>query len=116
MSKDIFESAVRSKGDYAGVFEYDGEVAYFYFYDLNRDEGKRILDAIPVFTECLNMNEHDIQIKWDQKEENVGLFINGLLLAFYDVTQKMGYGGSYDLKHLKLPHNAEARFDHKNKH
>lgn len=43
MSSAIFESATRSAGDLAGVFEHDDDTGYFYLYDLSRGEGQKSL-------------------------------------------------------------------------
>jgi hypothetical protein len=43
MQKEIFVSSVRSTGDLAGVFEYDGETGYFYLYRAKGASGKKIM-------------------------------------------------------------------------
>ena len=46
--EEIFESSVRSAGDLAGVFEFDGDTSYFYLYRVDASEGNKVLDAIKV--------------------------------------------------------------------
>ena len=41
MDTDIFDSSIRRAGNLAGVFEYDGENAYFYLYDETREDDQR---------------------------------------------------------------------------
>lgn len=109
MSQEIFDSAVRSAGDLAGVFEYDGDVAYFYLYDLTRDEGKKIVSAIQVSPFSLDIVEADIQICWDRSEERVGLFVRQNLTAVFDVVSKINYGGGAEPE-VPLPSDAVSWF------
>lgn len=46
---EMFQSAVRSSGDLAGVFEYDGETGYFYLYQTGA-MGNKILSANHILT------------------------------------------------------------------
>jgi len=46
MDNDRFESSVRSYGDLAGVFEYDGKEGYFFLFDLTKVTGKQGSGAI----------------------------------------------------------------------
>lgn len=93
--EDIFESAVRSAGDIAGVFEFDGETSYFYLWQTDTANKKHILGAIHICSEAPNFESSDIAIKWDRDEEKVGLFIKDSLWAvFGDAGQK--FGGNYN--------------------
>lgn len=92
---DIFESALRGAGDFAGVFEFDGEVAYFYLYDTTLPENQRVVKAIRVFAGTPDFKENDLVICWDRTETKVGLKIGGKLWAAFDAKTMMGFGGSY---------------------
>jgi hypothetical protein len=93
--REIFDSAVRSAGDLAGVYEYDGETGYFYLYDTRKEDEHRIVGAISVFTGTSELKERDIVIRWDPTESMVGLFIRGQLWAVFDGERGTEYGGHY---------------------
>lgn len=81
---DIFESSVRSTGDMAGVFESDGEVAYFYLYIVGGQEGKKIVGAIRIPLDVNSYSESDIDIFWSEDERSVHLRILGKECASFD--------------------------------
>ncbi|MDI1478321.1 DUF2251 domain-containing protein [Polyangium sp. y55x31] len=85
-TEEIFESCVRSAGDLAGVFEYDGETGYFYLYATGATGEARVLDAIHVLSGEADFAVSDIVIAWDQGETRVGLAIRGQLRASFDTT------------------------------
>jgi hypothetical protein len=91
----IYGSALRSSGDLAGVFDYDGETAYFYLYRPFDDQSGEVLDAIHVFSGKLDLKKGDIHITWDRKEKQVGLFIRGGLWAAYSEPWPTRHGGNY---------------------
>lgn len=108
---EIFESALRSAGDLAGVFEFDGDVAYFYLYDTTRPEEQKILGAIRVFTGKADFKEDDLGICWDRSETKVGLRIRRRLWAAFDATTRAGYGGNYRAgATAQIPHQIDALF------
>ncbi len=92
---EIFESAVRQKGDFAGVFEFDGEAAYFYLYEIGADSGNKIVDAIRIASCAPQLAQADIEIRWDVGERRVGLFIKTLLWAAFDCISGHKFGGHY---------------------
>lgn len=98
MLDEIFESCERSTGDLAGVFEWDGEVGYFYLYAPD-DGASKIKGAIKVITGQPDFDAEDVAIRWDSKEAGVGLFIRGVLWAAFIVTEAGGVheqaGGNY---------------------
>ena len=94
-NNEIFHSGVRSRGDLAGVFEYDGETGYFYLYDTGKQRGHKILDAIHVISGELDFTDADVVIRWDRPEQKVGLFIRGKLWAAFDGRHRLKYGGNY---------------------
>jgi hypothetical protein len=103
---EMFDSNVRSSGDLAGVFEYDGDTGYFYLYETGGGEAHRILDSIHVVSGEPDFGEADISIRWDQNEQKVGLFIRGTLWAVFDHQQRAKYGGGYkaELTPVLPPH------------
>lgn len=94
-TKEIFDSSARSAGDLAGVFEYDGETSYFYLYETEGEEGQRVIDSIHVLSGAPDFGEDDISIRWNAKEDQVGLFIRNLLWAVFDSSSRRKYGGDY---------------------
>ncbi len=92
---EMFGSAVRSAGDLAGVFEFDGEVGYFYLYDATCADAAKVVGAIRILAGKPDFSEKDIIIRWDSAEAKVALFVRGQLLAGFDGTTGAKYGGNY---------------------
>jgi len=92
---EIFDSALRSHRDFAGVFEYDGETAYFYLYRNKNDQPGEIIGWIHIFSGTVDFDEHDISIVWDKNEETVGLFIRDQLWAAFSEPWPTKHGGNY---------------------
>jgi hypothetical protein len=96
---DIFESATRTSGDLAGVFEYDdtgdrqSSTAYFYLYRTDGREGERIIDAIHISPDAVAITAEDITVRWGRDERWVGLFILGKLQAAFDTATGKKYSG-----------------------
>ena len=101
-SQEIFESSVREKGDLAGVFEYDGEVGYFYLYDTTREHGTKILESIHILSGEVAFSETDVSVRWDHGQQKVGLFILGTLWAVFDANRRLKYGGNYDIQNKPI--------------
>lgn len=97
MSSTIFESATRSAGDLAGVFEHDDDTGYFYLYRMGRtDEEQEIVGAIHVVSDRRPAyTAKDIEIRWNGKEDIVGLFIKGQLWAAFDGATNRKFGGNF---------------------
>jgi hypothetical protein len=91
MSRELFDQAVRRAGDLAGVFEYDGETGYFYLYDT----GNKILDAIHILTGDSEMSAEDVEVRWDDNEFRVALFLRGTQWAVFNVSSGEKHGGNY---------------------
>ena len=113
MPKDeMFDSQLRSIGDFAGVFEFDGEVAYFYLYDTTKAEKEKTLGAIRVLTGTPDFEEEGVAICWDESEGKVGLLIQGKLWAAFDATTKAAYGGNYHAgSRAEIPTEITASFE-----
>ena len=91
--KDIFESATSNDGRFAGVYEDDGETAYFYLHEL--DGEARVMDYVRVHSSAGCPQEVNVTIRWDARGEKVGLFIRGELWAWFDRVTREKHGGSY---------------------
>lgn len=109
---EMFDSAVRSAGDRAGVFEYDGEAAYFYLYETNGSDCQKVIAAIRVFSGNPDFEQEDVSIRWDDGESKVGLFIRGQLWAAFDAQANGKYGGNYrpDVE-AEIPSEIGAAFE-----
>ena len=92
---DMFESSIRSKGDLAGVFEYDGETGYFYLYATGNSANQKVVGAIRIISGVPDFKQTDVTVRWDGTETLVGLFICGRLCAAFDVNSGAQYGGNY---------------------
>ncbi|MDG4883907.1 hypothetical protein [Mesorhizobium sp. WSM4884] len=97
---DIFDSAVRTKGDLAGVFQYEDTAtqeatAYFYLHQTEGDQAGSVLGAIHVRSGQWAITEADVAVRWDSGEHRVGLFVFGALVAAFDATTGAKYGGGY---------------------
>ena len=98
---DIFDSAIRRKGDLAGVFEYDdtdgppNATAYFYLYEVHGEVVGRVIGAIHIRSGAWAITEADIAVQWDKDEKRVGLFIFGTLSAAFDGATGASYRGAY---------------------
>jgi hypothetical protein len=104
MAKELFESAVREKGDFSGVFEYDGDTAYFYLYDMRREDQPKIVDAVHILSGATNLEESDVIVQWDKGEQRVGLFLRGVQWAVFNVASSRKYGGNYNTQErAKIP-------------
>lgn len=109
---EIFDSAVRSAGDLAGIFEYDGETCYFYLYKTEGAEGQRILDSVHVLSGEPDFAAADVLIRWDPGEQKVGLFIKDVLWAVFDNCRQTSYGGNYRPgSRPAIPLDVEKEFD-----
>jgi len=95
---EIFKGSVRSCGDLAGVFEFDGETGYFYLYDQTREPTQKLIDQIRILGSKPDFGDHDVGVRWDDSEKRVGLLIRRELWAVFDAQAKTKYGGDY------LPH------------
>ncbi|PBB28402.1 hypothetical protein CK228_14765 [Mesorhizobium sp. WSM4312] len=98
---DVFDSAIRIKGDLADVFEYDeagdpqNATAYFYLCEMQGRTVGPIIGTIHIRSGAWPIAETDIVAKWDNGERRVGLFIHGQLAAAFDVEAGTRHGGGY---------------------
>jgi hypothetical protein len=110
MSEELFESEARSTQDLAGFFEYENNTAYFYLYRLGAE--RKVLDAIHIFTGPHCFSPSDIIVRWDREEKVVGLFIQGVLWAAFQVTPFQKFGGNYARGECPaMPVSMRNRFD-----
>ena len=94
MADDIFQSAMRTTGDVAGIFEYDGDVGYFYLYDLSKLKGRQIISSIHILSGASDFSNQEVKVSWSKSGDFVGLYIKGRLWAAFDA-DGIGYGGGY---------------------
>ncbi|ESW83199.1 hypothetical protein NKL07_20410 [Mesorhizobium sp. C280B] len=98
---DVFDSAIRTKRDLAGVFEYDeagdpkSATAYFYLCRIEDGRVGPVVGAIHVRSGDWAITEADILVRWDKDERRVGLFIFGALWASFDTVTGARHGGGY---------------------
>lgn len=98
---DILDSAVRTEGDLAGVFEYEetdgpqSATAYFYLCEMYGDSAGLIVGAIRIESGAWSIADKDITVKWDKDERRVGLFVFGVLTAAFDTETGARYGGRH---------------------
>lgn len=85
MSKDVFVAEEREPGGLAGVFEYDGETAYFYIYDRARPSGKQIIAASHIKSGTWDLREEDVEIRWSSHGNEVHLFVRAEIRAAFDI-------------------------------
>ena len=95
ISDEISESSVRSAGDLAGVYEYDGTTGYFYLYRAGGRAENKVLASVHILSGRPDFGDQDVAVRWDVDEERVGLFIRGVLWAVFDSRSGTPLGGSY---------------------
>lgn len=92
MENEIFESAVRTSGDLAGIFEYDDEGGYFYLFDLTKNNGSQARGVIFVTPKNTDFQPSDVSVSWNEAQDIVGLYVHHDLWAAFD-QQGRKYGG-----------------------
>ncbi|QKD04530.1 hypothetical protein [Mesorhizobium loti] len=113
---DVFDSAIRTKGDLAGVFEYDeagdpqNATAYFYLYRAQGSVPGSVVDAIHIRSGTWAISGSDIAVRWDKDERRVGLFVFGSLSAAFDTEAGTKHGGGYGKDfHADIPWSESNR-------
>jgi len=76
-----YESATRIAGDYAGVFEYDGETSYFYLYRVDANGGQKIVRALNVELKAPQLSDQKITVVWSDNQSTVYLKVGGEVVA-----------------------------------
>lgn len=95
MSNDIFSNSVRSNGDLAGVFEYDGQTGYFYLYRTKVADGPKVIDSLHIVSGRIDFADNDVSILWDRTDTKVALFIKNSMWAVFDSTSGQKFGENY---------------------
>ena len=83
----------RTDGDYAGVFEYDGQSGYFYLVEMEGELTKKVTGALRIMTGPACFTEGQCKIKWDAEQRRVALFIMGTIWALFDLVSGSRYWG-----------------------
>jgi hypothetical protein len=91
----VFDSAIRTAGDLAGVFEYDGETGYFYLYAVVSNTEGTVLGAIRVLTSPPDFLDDELAVRWENTENVVGLFIRHQPWAAFACDTGTAYDGDY---------------------
>lgn len=71
------DSAIRTTGDLAGVFEYDevedrlSATAYFYLVQIENGQAGLVINSIHIRSGAWAIDEADIAVKWDRDEQCV---------------------------------------------
>jgi hypothetical protein len=89
---EIFVCDVGREGRYAGILHGDDAVTWFYFHDL---AAQKVLGAVQVYRGVPNFTEADVEIRWNDDQTEVGVFIKGELGACFDLVRGWGYPGTY---------------------
>jgi hypothetical protein len=97
MDNEILADLVRSTGDLAGVFEYDGETGYFYLYRTEGTGGAKVIDALHIVSGHADFARNDISIRWDNSETKVALSIRNTIWAVFDCISGEKFGGNYEV-------------------
>ena len=108
MENEILADLVRSTGDLAGVFEYDGKVGYFYLYRTKGTGGAKVIDALHIVSGHMDFTRNDVSIHWDESKTKVALSIRNTIWAVFDCIRGQKFGGDYGISavsytHLTLP-------------
>jgi hypothetical protein len=90
----LVESAIRERGDLAGAFEYDGQTGYFYLYDVREEENRKVLAFIRVISGNTDLADLEVSIRWDDRQERVGLFLRGVQWAAFVAPSGAKHGGN----------------------
>jgi hypothetical protein len=97
MENELFADLIRSAGDLAGVFEYDGETGYFYLYRATGADGAAVLDHIHIVSGQIDFAANEVVVLWDDPETKVGLSIRNTVWAIFDCVSGQKFGGNYRL-------------------
>ena len=79
--EEYFESAVRLAGDYAGVFECDGETSYFYLFRVDANAGQKIVRALYVELNASQLLNQQIKVVWSENQSTVFLKLGDEVVA-----------------------------------
>lgn len=90
-NEEIFESQLNPAGSFAGVYEYEEEVGYFYLYDVSKNDGHKVVSAIRVATGPAAHSSAEVEIRWSADEKFVGLLIRERLCAAFDVKSHVAF-------------------------
>jgi hypothetical protein len=93
MTDEIFRSSDQNGNHAFGVFEYDGEVGYFYLYDQSR-LSNNVVAHVRIIAGRIDFNDRDMEITWSKDRNYLGLYIKNTLWAVFD-TNGIKYGGNY---------------------
>jgi hypothetical protein len=99
---DVYESAVDEAGKFGAAFERNDETAYFYLLDMGKQEGERIVSAFNAKAVTDLPADTPVSIRWSSSVAAVGLFIDGVLSAVFDLRTADPIGRWADLEDSHL--------------
>jgi hypothetical protein len=79
--QEYFESSLRLAGDYAGVFECDGETSYFYLYRVDANGGQKIVRAHNVELKASQLFDRQLTVVWSENQSTVFLKVDDEVVA-----------------------------------
>jgi hypothetical protein len=91
--KEMFRSA--SFGDFAGVFEYDGETGYLYLFDNGRAADRRIVGPFTFSRELLISRSPESRCVGTTKDCELACSFVVDSWAEFDAVRGVGFGGDY---------------------
>ncbi|MES2930631.1 MAG: DUF2251 domain-containing protein [Patescibacteria group bacterium] len=91
MENNIFTSKLNNDKTLGGVFEFEDGTGYFYLYDLNNEESKKVINSIFISKDENDFTNKEIEIKWSSDQENVALFVGDVLWAIFNVKEGKTY-------------------------
>lgn len=89
---DVYESAISHDGRYGIVFERDDDTAYFYLLDLTKNEQNQLLEAFDAHIITTLSAEVSVKLEWNASDDAAGLFINGDLIAIFELRNETRKG------------------------
>lgn len=85
---EMFASSLRSAGDLAGVFEFDGDASYFYLYRVGADKGSKVIAAVKIGVGDPPFLDSEVDIIWSKGERLVSLQVAGSIVATFDCSER----------------------------
>jgi hypothetical protein len=79
--QEYFESSLRLAGDYAGVFECDGETSYFYLDRADANGGQKIVRALNVELKASQLIDRQLTVVWSESQSTVFLKVDDEVVA-----------------------------------
>jgi hypothetical protein len=96
---DIWVQGINAFNTYAGIFEADDDVGWFYLYKIfnpaDVNEKLKVIDAVQVCRGTPDFSDKDCMVQWNDAGTHVSLFIKGSAYAYFDLVEGRGVPGRY---------------------